>query len=219
MAEFYSGTFSGQIGYSGTPYTIYQPTPNGLDTVVFYETPYFSGPSGINYTGPGFIATNMTPVGSFPVFYQGPEGPPYSGNFAGSRNYAIFFPDGYVGYYAAPRINYSGTFSGSRNYSGNYLGTGTFAGPQNYSGFRTYSGNYSGTGTFAGPQNYSGFRTYSGNYSGTGFFTGPANYSGSRNYSGNYLGTGNFDGPQNYAGSRNYSGNYSGTGIYTSPQN
>jgi len=202
MAEYYSGTYSGPIGYSGTPYTIYQPTPNNMDTVVYFVTPYFSGPGGF-YTGPGFIALNVTPIGSFPVFYSGPGGPPYSGNYSGSRNYALNPPDGYVGFYSAPNINYSGTFSGSRNYAGNYAGIIGFAGIVNYSGSRNYSGNYLGTGNFTGPQNYSS------TYTGTGNFAGPATYSGSRTYSGNYLGSVNFSG--NYSGSRTYSGNYLGS--------
>jgi hypothetical protein len=210
VAEYYSGTYSGPMGYAGTPYSerrfIYDFGP--IETTTTFITPYFSGPGG-SYTGPGFIALNMTPVGTFPVFYSGPAGPPYSGNFEGSRNYALDPPDGYVGFYAAPNINYSGNYSGSRNYAGNYLGTGDFAGPQNYSGSRNYAGNYLGNVNYSGPQNYSGPRNYSGNYLGTGNFVGP------QNYSGNYLGTGNFAGPQNYSGSRTYSGNYAGGGSFS----
>jgi hypothetical protein len=211
IAETYSGgPYSGQIGYAGTPYTIYEDTPGMGETIAYFETPYFSGPGGF-YSGPGFQAQQFIPgIGIFPEFYSGFFAAP-SGNFSGSRNYSSL-PGGYVGFYAAPNINYSGFFSGSRTYSGNYLGTGNFTGPQNYSGSRNYAGNYLGSGeNFAGPQNYSGSRPYSGNYLGT--YGEAANYSGSRNYTGNYVG--NYGGAVNYSGSRNYSGLYSGPANYS----
>jgi hypothetical protein len=216
-AQAYAGYFLGApTGYAGTPYTIYQPTPNGLDTVVFFETPFFSGP-GIPYTGyfqAGFWTADYPPgnPGFFqPLYYQGSSYSLPGGTFSGSRNYA----DAYIGFYAAPNVNYTGFFSGSRNYAGNYAGTylGTYGGF--FSGSRNYAGNYAGTGTFVGPANYSGDRNYGGNYLGTGTFVGPANYSGSRNYSGNYVG--NYGGGAVYSGSRNYSGNY--VGNYGGPVN
>jgi hypothetical protein len=216
-APTYTGTYSGLIGYAGTPYTIYQPTPNSLDTVVFFETPYFSGPGGF-YSGPGYQL--QVPDGgdsSSPAEYAGPS---YS-TPGGPTNYAGFFsgPQTYAGYYTGPGVpgpsysgNYQGTYSGSRNYAGNYAGffsggnfVGNYAG--SFSGSRTYSGNYAGnfSGNFVG--NYAGF--FSGNYIGplTQFF------SGSRTYSGNYLGGGSFSG--NYSGSyiNNFTGTYSGATI------